>query len=64
MAARIGLSTGKEWIVEGTVDEVASSMVGTDPFTVVEAQGRRVYIFPAHVAYVEDQPASVYEVGT
>jgi hypothetical protein len=61
MAARIGLSTGKEFVVDGTVDEVASNMIGGDPFANVESNGRRVYIFRAHVAYVEDQPGSVYE---
>lgn len=61
MPARIGLATGKEWVVEGNVDETASSMMGPDPFTIVEPQGRRVYIFRAHVAYVEDVPRSVYE---
>jgi hypothetical protein len=65
MPARIGLSTGKEWVVEGTVDATASSMMGADPFTVIEAHAgdasMRVCVFRAHVAYVEDVPQSVYE---
>jgi predicted Fe-Mo cluster-binding NifX family protein len=44
MAARIGLSTGEEFVVEGTVDEVASKMIGPDPFATVESEGARVYI--------------------
>jgi hypothetical protein len=40
MAARIGLSTGKEWVVEGTADEVADFMMhSTNPFS-VESSGR------------------------
>ena len=56
MTARIGISTGKEWVVEGTADEVVSKMIGDDPFAAVDdSDGRRVYIFRAHVAYVEEE---------
>jgi hypothetical protein len=61
MAAHIGLATGKDFIVEGTVDEVADKMIGADPRVMFESKGRRVYIFRAHVAYVEEQKPSVYE---
>jgi hypothetical protein len=58
MAARIGLSTGKEWVVEGSVTAVAHSIRDGDPYTKVESEGRHLYIFRAHVAYVEEQPPS------
>jgi hypothetical protein len=61
MAARIGLSTGREWVVEGSVTAVARSIRDGDPYTKVESQGRHLYIFRAHVAYVEEQPTSVHE---
>jgi len=61
MAARIGLSTGKEWVVEGTADEVVKQIGrSSDPFP-FESQGRSVHVFGAHVAYVEEEPASVQE---
>ena len=61
MAARIGLATGREWVVEGGVTAVAHSIRDGDPYTEVESQGRHLYIFRAHVAYVEEQPTSVHE---
>jgi hypothetical protein len=61
MAARIGLSTGKELVVEGSAVAVARSIRDGDPYTHVESQGKRLYLFRAHVAYVEEQQASVYE---
>ncbi len=62
MAARIGLVTGNEWVVDQSVDEAASNMVGADPFVVIEAQDvGRVYLFRAHVAYVKHEGESVYE---
>jgi hypothetical protein len=61
MAARIGLSTGKELVVEGSAVAVARSIKDGDPYTQVRSEGRGLYIFRAHVAYVEEQPASVYE---
>jgi hypothetical protein len=61
MAARIGLATGREWVVEGSVTAVAHSIRDGDPYTKVESQGRHLYIFRAHVAYVEEQPTSVHE---
>jgi hypothetical protein len=61
MAARIGLSTGKELVVEGSAVAVARSIKDGDPYTQVQSEGRGLYIFRAHVAYVEEQPASVYE---
>lgn len=65
MPARIGLSTGKEWVVEESVDETASTMMGPDPFTMIEAQdGMRVYVFRAHVAYVEDVHPSMFDTPT
>ena len=61
MAARIGLSTGKELVVEGSAVAVARSIKDGDPYTHVQSEGRGLYIFRAHVAYVEDQPTSVHE---
>jgi hypothetical protein len=69
MAARIGLTTGKEYVVQGTVDDTASSLIGRgDPFTVIDVvedgeTSKRVCVFQAHVAYVEEEleRRSVYE---
>ena len=58
MATRIGLSSGKEFLVDSDVGDVASKIVGTDPYLVFGADGSRVYIYRAHVAYVEDAGAS------
>jgi hypothetical protein len=45
------------------VDDVATQMIGPDPFVMIESEGQRVYVFRAHVAYVEDEMPrrSVYE---
>ena len=57
MAARIGLATGKEWIVDRTVDQTASSVMRASPFTKIETRGgMTVYISRVHVAYVEEAP--------
>lgn len=61
MGARIQLINGKEWAVDGTVDEVAAHMVGPDPFAVVDAGGRRVYIFRQHVVAVVGEGESAYQ---
>jgi hypothetical protein len=61
MPAKIGLATGKEWIVEQGVAEAAGSMVGVNAFTRLETRAGPVYIFRAHVAYVEQVSQSVYE---
>jgi hypothetical protein len=65
MAARVGLVTGKEYVVDGSVDEVFGSLTGKDPHTVLTVDDggaeKRVYVFRAHVAYVEDETPSVYE---
>jgi hypothetical protein len=45
----------------GSVTAVAHSIRDGDPDTKVESQGRHLYIFRAHVAYVEEQPTSVHE---
>jgi hypothetical protein len=61
MAARIGLSTGKEWVVEGSVDDVLMDISkGLNPIR-VESQGKRVYLFFDQLVYVQEEQASVYE---
>jgi hypothetical protein len=50
-------------VVEGSAVAVARSIKDGDPYTHVQSEGRGLYIFRAHVAYVEDQPTSVHEQG-
>ena len=65
MAARVGLVTGKEYVVEGSVDEVFGTLIGGDPHTLITVDDagnpKRVYVFRSHVAYVEEELPSRHE---
>jgi hypothetical protein len=59
MPARIVMVNGKEFVVDMTVDEAASDILGRpDPHAKVDVQAggetKRVYVNPQHIAYVED----------
>jgi len=64
MPARVGLATGKEYLLDGSIDEVFKSLMA-GPHTLltvrIEGEERRVYVFQAHVAYVEEEKSSMHE---
>lgn len=57
MATRIGFAGGRELVVDGAVKDVADQVIAGDPFSVIHSGGGRVYVFQAHVAYIEENVA-------
>ena len=53
-ATRIGSAGGKELVVDGAVNDVADQVIAGQPFSVIDSSGGRVYVFQAHVAYIEE----------
>ena len=53
MATRIGFA-GTQLVVDGAANDVADQVIAGDPFSVIDSSGGRVYIFQAHVAYIEE----------
>ena len=56
--ARIGLVNGSVYEVQGDADSVLGTLTGSDPYTQLtvkeRGQEKRVYVFRAHIASVED----------
>ena len=48
------LCRGKELVVDGAVNDVADQVIAGQPFSVIDSSGGRVYVFQAHVAYIEE----------
>jgi hypothetical protein len=64
VAVRVGLVTGKEWVVDATTahDVITRIHRGAPGPLLFASDGGSVYIYREHIAYVEDElPAETPE---
>jgi hypothetical protein len=63
VTVRVGLVTGKEWVVEATAHDVITRIHRGAPGPLLfESNGGSVHIYREHIAYIEDEmPAETHQ---